>query len=255
MFEKFLPELVSAVCLTEKNSPLTRRSYGRRIVQYCELELITDGSGEMIVGQELLPTIPGRLFIRKPGMQTEGFTPYFSYFIVFSDNSLDFCNLELPLCVDGMASLIPYFKTIHKNFIYPTDSSRLEINSCILHIIAVLMRENTRHTPYAIADSVEYIKNHLTDLINIPVLAKNAGYSVNHYIRLFKNVVGETPANFIKKYKIQKSCELLEATNETVEQISLKCGFNSLSYFFRSFKEMIGQTPHEYRRSIRIYKE
>lgn len=255
MFEKFFPEFISAVCLTEKNSPLTRRSYGRRIVQFCELELITDGSGEMIIGQELLPTIPGRLFIRKPGMQTEGFTPYFSYFIVFSDNSLDFCNLELPLFLDSMESLIPYFKTIHKNFIYPTNSSRLEINSCILHIIATLIRENTKHIPYSISASIEHIKNHLTAPIAVSSLAKTAGYSVNHYIRLFKNAIGETPTNFIKRQKIQKSCELLEATNETIEEIALKCGFNSLSYFFRSFKEVIGQTPYEYRTGIRIYKE
>ncbi len=255
MLENFMPELVSAIRLTEKNSPLTRQSYGQRTVQFCEFELITDGAGEMITEQKSLQTVPGRIFIRKPGMRTEGFTPYFSYFIVFTDSSLAFRNVELPLYIDGMESLTPYFKTIYKNFIYPTRASTLEIKSCIFHIMATLMDENAKKIPYSISTSIEYIKNHLTEPIDISFLAKISGYSVNHYIRIFKKAIGETPVNFIKKYKIQKSCELLEATIETVEQISLKCGFNSLSYFFRSFKDIMGQTPHEYRNSIRLYEE
>lgn len=255
MFENFMPELVSAIHLTEKNSPLTRQSYGQRTVQFCELELIIDGTGEMITSQKSLQAVPGRLFIRKPGMQTEGFTPYFSYFIVFTDAGLEFCNAELPLYVDGMESLTSYFKMIYKNFIYPTPSSTLEINACIFHIMAILINEKTKKIPPSILTSIEYIKHHVTEPINISFLAKISGYSVNHYIRIFKKAIGETPANFIKKYKIQKSCELLEATVETVEHIAIKCGFNSLSYFFRSFKEIMGQTPHEYRNSIRIYEE
>ena len=46
--KKFLPELISATQLTKKNVPATRQSFGKRIAEYYELELIQEGSGVIV---------------------------------------------------------------------------------------------------------------------------------------------------------------------------------------------------------------
>lgn len=254
MLGKFMPELISAVQLTKKNSPSTRQSYGKRVAKYYELELILEGSGTIVTDHQRIQTIPERLFIRKPGMHLEGFTPYYSYYIVFSDESGRLADLNLPLYLDGMGQLTVLFKTIRNNFIYPDFASELEIKSCILKIFSAIIRHNSEMTSPAAIESIQYIKKHLGEELSVSSLAHASGYSLNHYINLFKKAVGETPSGFIRRCRIQKACELLEETNETIEVIAQICGFGNFSYFFRSFKKIQGQTPHEYRKSIRIYK-
>lgn len=254
MQEKFMPELISAVQLTKKNSPSNRQSYGKRIAKYYELELILDGSGAIVTDHQIIQTIPERLFIRKPGMHLEGFSPYYSYYLVFSDESGELANLNLPLYLDKMGQLTVLFKTIRNNFIYPDSASEWEIKSCIFKILSTVIRNTAETISPATMESIQYIKKHLGEELSISDLANNSGYSLNHYINLFKKAVGETPSSFIRRCRIQKACELLEETNETIEVIAQICGFGNFSYFFRSFKKIQGQTPHEYRKAIRTYK-
>ena len=56
-----------------------------------------------------------------------------------------------------------------------------------------------------------------------------------------------TPVTYINKLRLSKAKTLLANTNLSIEQISLKCGFNEYSYFTRLFKKQFGQTPTNYR--------
>lgn len=251
--KKCLPELISAVQLTKKNSPKERQSYGKRIVKYYELELILDGSGTIITEQQMIQTMPERLFIRKPGMEVEGFSPYYSYYIVFKDESRELQEIEFPLYIDSMGQLADFFKTIRNHFLYPDAASEFEIKGCLFKILSSVIKSiSNRNFPIQ-EESVTYIKDHLEDPLTVSMLADLSGYSINHYINLFKKAVGETPSAFIRRCRIQRACELLEETNDTMETVARQCGFQNFSYFFRSFKKVQGQTPHEYRKMIRSY--
>lgn len=254
MSRAFSMKLISAIRLTKSNSPDTCQSYGKRIAKYYELELITEGSGAIITDGKILKTIGGRLFIRRPGMKLEGFTPYHSYFITFSDTGGELEQMTFPLYLDHMEFLTDTFKSIRKNFLYPDNASDLEIQACILKIMAEVLRDSRQHIHPAIDYSVKYIQSHLEDPLTVSLLAQLSGYSLNHYINLFKIATGVTPSEFIRDCRIQRACELLEETNHTVEAISQVCGFGNLSYFFRSFKKMRGQTPHEYRKGLQSYR-
>ncbi len=251
--EKFLPELISATQLTKKNVPATRQSFGKRVAAYYELELISEGSGAIITDGQIIPAIPERLFIRRPGMRLEGFAPYYSYYIVFSDSSRELEQLNLPAYLDGMGQLSDSFKTIRNHFIYPDAASDFEIKSCIFKILAAVLKGGSNTASPAIEASVRYIKSHLEEELSVASLAKESGYSQNHYTNLFKAAMGETPSGFIRRCRIRKACELLEETNETVETIAQMCGFDNFSYFFRAFKKIQGRTPHAYRKAVRRY--
>ena len=94
--------LLSAMWLNKNNTSSNRKSYGRRIVEHYELEIILDGSGEMICNNLTVKTIPNRLFIRTPGMVVEGITPYHSYYIIFSSVSNELANFDFPYYMDNM---------------------------------------------------------------------------------------------------------------------------------------------------------
>jgi len=60
--------------------------------------------------------------------------------------------------------------------------------------------------------------------------------------RKLKAIFNQTPAEFIRYYRLQKSKELLLA-GKSISIVADSVGFNSSSYFSRSFKATFGQTP------------
>ena len=53
---------------------------------------------------------------------------------------------------------------------------------------------------------LEYIEEHLTDdsLLDNTTLASIAGYSKGHFLRVFNEVIKLTPADYIRKRRIQR---------------------------------------------------
>jgi AraC family transcriptional regulator len=79
-------------------------------------------------------------------------------------------------------------------------------------------------------------------------LAELCGLSVSHMIRLFKHDCGCTPHDYLVSVRIRMAKLMLHTTDDSVEEIALKCGFNSASHFARSFRKNVGMSPAEFRK-------
>lgn len=253
MLENFSPKLISVSLLTKDNVPPYRYSYGKRISEDWELELILDGTGEIMTDKQSLRTTPGRLFIRHPNMELEGFAPYYSYFIIFKDDSRTLEEIVFPPFLDHMEYLLEEFKTLRRNFIQPDAVGVLELKGALFRILAAVLRSQKQEFPLSIQQSERYIREHLSEEFSVSWLAEQAGYSLNHYTRLFKEATGQTPVDFIRNCRVRRACERLGETDDTVEKIAQDCGFTNLSYFFRAFKAVQNQTPGQYRKTTRFY--
>lgn len=66
--------------------------------------------------------------------------------------------------------------------------------------------------------------------------------------RLFLKQTGQTFHSYINMRRLKAAAELLENTDRSVIDISLECGFNSISYFNRIFLKKYGKTPAQYRK-------
>ena len=70
------------------------------------------------------------------------------------------------------------------------------------------------------------------DTINgLDDIANNFYMSKCYLCRKFKNDTGMTLTQYINHVRIQKSCELLAATDMTIAQISISCGYDSQAYY------------------------
>jgi len=96
----------------------------------------------------------------------------------------------------------------------------------------------------------EYIDSNLDKKLSLKEISCVACLSQFHFLRLFKQVYGQTPHKYIISMRLEKSRELIQETNETVTTICYKVGFQDNSSFGRLFKKTFGQTPLGYRRSI-----
>ncbi|KAB2328503.1 AraC family transcriptional regulator [Cytobacillus depressus] len=95
---------------------------------------------------------------------------------------------------------------------------------------------------------LEYIEVNLHESLTLEVLAKLSTYSVYHFQRIFKEIVGETPAGYVKRLRLENAAHLLIYEQQIpVTQIALMCGFSSLSYFTYSFNSYFKTSPKKWR--------
>ena len=79
-------------------------------------------------------------------------------------------------------------------------------------------------------------------------LAKMTNYSKRHFIRIFREMYQHTPLEYIINLRIQRACRQLVATQDSIQKISLDCGFADSNYFSRLFQKRIGISPRTYRK-------
>lgn len=93
---------------------------------------------------------------------------------------------------------------------------------------------------------LSYIHTHYREKITLDELANVVYLSDSETIRLFKKSLQLTPFQYILKYRLEKSRELLKHTDYAVTTIALEVGFSSASYFIQKFKEAYGITPKQF---------
>lgn len=98
-----------------------------------------------------------------------------------------------------------------------------------------------------------YITENYKDTnLNINMLGDVFSRSPSYLSRVFKEQVGMSPHEFITKLRINKSKELIEEGNLTIENIAEETGFLSSSVFIRTFKKIEGITPGAYKKISKI---
>ena len=95
----------------------------------------------------------------------------------------------------------------------------------------------------------EYISRHLEEPLGIDLLAHMTGYTEYYFSRKFKRESGMTPADYIRKRRLEKAAVLLLTTSMDVGQIAERLCFCSQSYFGNIFRRQYGTTPGQYRRA------
>lgn len=93
----------------------------------------------------------------------------------------------------------------------------------------------------------EYVHTRFYEQITLDSLCKVANYSKSYVIKVFKKHTGQTPNEYINRYRVEMAKELLSSSDKTVLDVSLECGFYSVSYFIKTFKQSVGVTPHKWR--------
>ncbi|MDR1538745.1 MAG: AraC family transcriptional regulator [Clostridiales bacterium] len=108
-------------------------------------------------------------------------------------------------------------------------------------------RPGNASTSYALAPALEYIRNSYMERFSIEELAAMCHLSETHFRREFLSIIGSTPLNFINAMRVEKACDLLDATSDSILAVSEAVGFSSLSSFSRCFLQIMGVSPKSYR--------
>ncbi len=107
-----------------------------------------------------------------------------------------------------------------------------------------------RHTEQ-LKNSLRYIRRNYGHTVTLEALADAANMSPKYFCRFFKAMVNRTPIDYLNYYRIERACDKLVASEQTITEIALDCGFNDLSYFIKTFKRYKELSPKQYQK---IYK-
>ncbi len=105
--------------------------------------------------------------------------------------------------------------------------------------------------PTAMRRVREYIDAHLSDSIDLTVLAAIAGLSMFHFARAFKQSSGVTPHQYLVQRRVERAQRMLTATDLSLSEVALANGFSDQSHLARHFRQLLGTTPGEFRWSHR----
>ena len=95
---------------------------------------------------------------------------------------------------------------------------------------------------------LKYIEEHFAEKIQISRLSETIHVCDDRLIRLFKEVTGETPIEYIMNLRIESAIKLLSAGELSIAEIAEQTGFGSDTYMTRVFKQKLNTTPGKYRR-------
>jgi AraC-like DNA-binding protein len=84
--------------------------------------------------------------------------------------------------------------------------------------------------------------------VRLDDLARRAGVSRYHFLRLFRDAFGATPHQYLTQVRLGRAKELLAADNHSVTDVCLGVGFSSLGSFSTLFAERFGCSPSAWRK-------
>lgn len=130
----------------------------------------------------------------------------------------------------------------------PASGSPLVAEGILLELLGRLVQEAQQHPASPVMQALvsrmqSYIVHHYGDQIRLEDLARHIGRSPNHVTKLFKQVLGQTPMEYIHEVKIAVACELLRSSEMNIAEISDHLGYCEQSYFHRVFRKYTGASP------------
>ena len=109
---------------------------------------------------------------------------------------------------------------------------------------------NRTNSHIGIQKAIRWIEDNLDEGLTLNQLAKVAGLSAWHFLRVFKAKYHLSPHNYIKNRRLAKAKRMLSETNIPISHIAYDCGFSSQSHLTTTFKQHFGCTPGRYRQNV-----
>jgi AraC-like DNA-binding protein len=100
---------------------------------------------------------------------------------------------------------------------------------------------------YRVFELEEEISHNLNSNWTVEKMAEFCEISKDHFHKLFKKTTKQTPIQFLKEKRLEKTKELLETTKKRISDIMREVGIRDQTHFVRDFKKIYGYTPNEYR--------
>lgn len=239
---------------------LPNHYYGPAVRDYYLIHIVIDGKGVFEYKDKAYEINKNQGFIIFPDEITkytaDSEKPWYYYWVGF--NGL-YCkqilsefnlNLENPVITSENSEMLIkniislYHKGKADNF------NQFTMTGYLYLIFSCLKRKSHKSNKEKYVDkALEYIKNNFMNEIKVSEIADYLYLERSYFYKLFKNSTGFSPLEYITKYRLNVSCDLLKNSNHSVTNIAGYVGFSSCSSFGKAFKKEFNISPLRYRKN------
>jgi AraC-like DNA-binding protein len=117
---------------------------------------------------------------------------------------------------------------------------------------AGLIREKREACDPIVDFVTRFIEQHYGDDIYQELIADRLNISAGYLRNYFKDKTGRHLSDYLNEYRMGKAKEMLQDTEERIQDIAAKVGYQNANSFTRMFRRLTGVTPGEYRRDRRM---
>lgn len=243
-------------------------TYGPERRDCWHLHVIRSGKGELCVGGKVFEPEAGQMFLLKDNevvkYTASPSNPWNYCWVTYCGSRAKEISEMIGFtdgvyCLDSSVEARKFFELVMEMHGSPEMNlmSDLRRRSVLLSFLALAMqatetpeRRLERRYEYApevyVQKAVDFIHyNYAT--MTITDLMEYIGFTRSYFSTLFKKYKNISPKEYLMKYRIGKSCELLSSTGLPINVIAAQVGYEDPLNFSRAFKKHCGESPTEYR--------
>ena len=99
-----------------------------------------------------------------------------------------------------------------------------------------------------VMNCLRFIEKNLNQKLTNSDIAGKAHMSANSFARLFHENIHLSLQEYIRKKRVEKACNLMHHTPDSIDQIASSCGFADRHHFSKVFKQVMNVTPAYYKK-------
>lgn len=122
----------------------------------------------------------------------------------------------------------------------------------LLSHVANGREQRHRSAPPWLRVACEQLDDSLGGSTSIADIARVTGVHPVHLSRVFRQHLGISPTDYLRRRRLEQSRALLRFTSRPLSDIALACGFSDQSHFSNAFRAAHGLTPSAFRIQHRI---
>lgn len=197
--------------------------------------------------------------ILEPFFPLKLFTNYQDYEYLFHNSCYKIPYGAYPIIYSLVKNIVMSYVNKSTNYQYSIRGLCLSLLINILNInassdIISFDKPSSKKNSIIISPALNYVQKHYNEDFPINTLSDLCGLSPTHFRRIFTQIMGESPLDYVINIRITKATTLLRTTNLSVLQISESVGFTTVSSFNRHFKKLMDSSPLKWRQENKILK-
>lgn len=229
------------------------------------IHIITKGKGIYVVDNRHYNLKAGQGFIIEPNVvtfyQADKDDPWEYCWIAFDGEGVEKYLKELGLIqqkpifrIQNVEEIFSMIKEMLKNR-KGTLSEELKIQGLFYQIFSIIVgecviekEEEVEALNLNVVKALDYIKKNYWDDINVNSIIEYVGLNRSYFSKLFQSVMGITLKEYLTIFRLSRANELLDMTDESIEEIATNCGYSDPLVFSKAYKKRYGITPTQHRK-------
>lgn len=256
-----LPEIVAAGMYDSNIGHKNTAVIKKRKTSMFEIELAVADGGVSYIEDGSFQITPKLIICAKPGQTRYTKFPFRCFYVhmLLHNGPLYDVLMNAPdfFETEKAEKYGEILKRIARHHNTPSEDEELMLQSLVLELVYTINKDVTKkikttasNASSTIETAIAYIKEHLTENLTLETVSKYVLVSPIYFHNTFKAAVGKTLREYVEEQRIKRAINLLIATNKSLTQIAMECGFSSQSYFSYAFKRKMKKTPREYVKEI-----